>query len=184
MFLGFFAVIIVIIIMVTLFGLSKKNTLLQPNSTGSQNVPSPTVVRSGNVKVVLDPSSSATLGGRIFLNITADSDVKDITGFDILLSYDPTLVEITQVQSVNPDFQIIKKDAGQYLTITGFKNPSASAKHVFQDSPIISIVAKPKSKGSAVFEILGAKGREMSKFIDTSSQTFYPVVSKNTVEIK
>lgn len=182
MFFGFFA-LLAIIIMITLFGLSKKNTLSQPNSAVNKKQPTPTRTVEGSLKLVMQ-GTETVVNGRLFVNVVASSHGRDITGYDLLLFYDPAMVGITQIQSALPDFQIVKKDTGEYMTVTGFKNPSAKTQHIFEDTTLITIIAKPKSKGTTLLELLSAKAKETTKFVDISTQTLYPTVNKIAVEIR
>ncbi len=185
MFFGFFTIIIVIIVMVTMYGLSKKNSLF-PGSNSSQNIPSvvPTKTIEGSVSLSVDSTVKAIVNGRTFLKVIGNSNGKEVTGFDLLLKYDPLMVEVMQVQSTAQDFQVMSKDGGNILSITGYKMPSAKTKSVFSESEIINIVVRPKKAGPAVFEILAENGKEVTKFVDASTSIFYPATGKITVEIQ
>lgn len=87
------------------------------------------------------------------LYVYADSDNQPITGYDVILNYDSSLVNFINHKNLQPDFQIFTKKEKDRLVITGIKNLNSATPTVFADSSLIELTFQPQKTGQVNFSI-------------------------------
>lgn len=119
----------------------------------------------------------------LVIDVVGNSENKDIVGYDILLTYPKSDFDVVALESTEPSYRIFKKDMADGVIVTGTKLLSENAPNLWSSQSLVRFTLKPKNKGNFVVSILGARGQDKTKLIDSSSKVFYPTLSKVTVEI-
>ncbi len=125
------------------------------------------------------------VGDQIVVKLKADSLGAEITGYDSLISFDPTATEIVSVSSVKEMVDIYPHSNKDYISVTGVKRITESSQLIFHDDELISLVIKTKKPGNASISILPQKGNERTKMVDTSTNIIIPQVgSKVSFDVR
>ena len=159
---------------------SQPQTVADNNNTVSLQKPA----RGGNLKISVESPKRLKVGQPVLAIIQADSSEKDIVGFDILLTYDPAILDVPTVTSMNSHFQIASftKKRG-FVSVTGTKSSVNQGTNVFTNTPLVKLTFSPLKVGSVDISIQQQVNTEKTKFIDTSFQHIYPQAGLATLEI-
>ena len=182
-------VLVSLILFVGLGGLllamkKSQNNMSKTDQTTAVNTPVPTAVPLlGKVNITVSPSS-IKVGTPVKATVTADSEGKDIAGFDILISYDANFVTVANIAPVNKDFQITSftKKLGQ-ISMTGTKSSSKNAPTILNNADLVTVTFNPIKKGTTKIELKKSINQEVSKFIDSEYKQFTPNLSLVQLEI-
>ncbi|MBI3620271.1 hypothetical protein HY214_03975 [Candidatus Roizmanbacteria bacterium] len=115
--------------------------------------------------------------------IVGDSSQKNVTGFDIVLAYDPTVVSFVSVQSVDAHFKVIAIPGPKKIVFTAVRNLGSAASPLLGDRPLLKVAFKPLRKGSVVFAVVKKDGSDVTEIVDGTSKVEATKVSAKTVEI-
>ncbi|MCA9372349.1 hypothetical protein KC726_05655 [Candidatus Woesebacteria bacterium] len=114
-------------------------------------------------------------GDQVTFIVEAFSKDADIAGFDILLKNDEAL-DIVSVSSLLSDFTVQTFPSDTHTTVTGYKDLQSKQSTVFNNTAILSVVAKAKQSGEASLIIESLIGKEKTQFIENNSEAtaIYP----------
>jgi hypothetical protein len=123
-------------------------------------------------------TTQAKVGQSIGMKVVADSEGKDVAGFDILISYDSQFLKVNTVTSLNPNFQIssFTKRKGE-ISITGTKVSGPQSSAVLSTSNLVAISLSGVKAGQTNVDIKPTITNERTKFIDMNSQQYMPKLS-------
>ncbi len=130
------------------------------------------------------PDTEATVGEAVEVTIHAFSGGKDITGYDLLIGIDPAQYDILSITSELPSFQIQTFDRGMYHAVTGIKNLQAQDPTLFNDTPLVKVVLRPKTTGEGVVTILATKGQERTQLVDKDVIIIEPQVGSDFIKTR
>ncbi len=136
------------------------------------------------LEVTTDDNSSMTVGGTKTIYIKGTSANRDITGYDMLIAYDPTVLEVVSVNSVLPDYEIFKFDRGDHMTITGIKNFKKREPVTFNGENILQMVVKAKKQGNSVVSLNSSMGQEKTQLVDAEVKVIEPQIGSIQLEIQ
>lgn len=160
---------------------SPKNEL---NNTGQPPSPQPTaIIRSGQLMIKTTDELPKNVGNQVSFDIVANSEGKDIVGYDLVVGYDVNNWDVVNVNSALADFNLFKNNQKNGLIVTGLKNPSNKTNHVWQGTKIATLIFRPKVKGNYVFELLTNTDKEVTKMIDVNSKAIYPNISQVSITV-
>lgn len=135
------------------------------------------------VEVRVD-QKNVSLGEEVKVILYGFSGGKDISGYDILIGLDPEVFEVVSIISELPGFQIFQFDKGMYYSVTGIKDIQKKDPTVFEDTPLISVILKPKQKGEHVVTLLSSKDKEQTQFVDNDVQVLKPQIGSVFLTVK
>jgi len=130
---------------------------------------------------VTSPDTDASVGQEVAVTINAFSGGKDITGYDLLIGIDPAQFEVVSITSELPSFQIQTFDRGMYHAVTGIKNLQSQDPTLFNDTPLVKVVIKPKTTGEGVVTVLSTKGQERTQLVDKDVVIIEPQVGSDFI---
>ncbi len=136
------------------------------------------------LEVVSTSSGTFSVGETKKLYINGTSGNRDVTAYDFLLVYDPTMLEIQTVTSALPDYEIFKFDRGDHMTITGIKDFKKREPVMFTGSNILEIVVKAKRQGSTVFSLQPDIGQEKTQIVDAEVKVIEPQIGSIQLTIQ
>jgi hypothetical protein len=95
-------------------------------------------------------SASAALGSTVTIAVVADSAGKNINGYDVVLKYDPKLLQFSSFKPLEQDFQVFQVDKANTskLTLTGTKRLNTNPV-MFAKTQILEVTFKTLAKGNA-----------------------------------
>lgn len=160
MMVGFLAILIFSITGLILT--KKEKTEIIPVTTMVKIMPTATAKTQGSISLLkVDETTFA---------VYADSAGLDIVGYDILIDFDSSKADIDSVVSADPNFSIFKTEKPGLLIITGTKKLIVKEPTVFAKTKILTIKGAPVS-------IVSQSGKEITKFVDSVSKIYHPVIS-------
>lgn len=106
--------------------------------------------------------------------ITMSSGGNDVVGYDVILSYDPKMVTVGTVKSLDQQFQVVQSNAKEgMVAITAIKLPSAQGSSVFENKAVLTIpVTQVKGQKDAV-RIVQELENNTTKLINKDNQKVY-----------
>ncbi len=196
---GYRMILVTLVVLLVAVGgliISQRENLQQilKESTGKpivQNSPAVTSVPSAGIKVPdsriqdrkgawLEVSSEngnqLAVGETKKIYVKGNSGDRDITGYDMLISYDTSKIEIQSVNSALEDYEIFKFDRGNHMTITGIKNFQRREPFMFDGETILEIVVKAKQPGTTVVSLDKAEGQEKTQLVDAEVMVIEPQI--------
>lgn len=117
-----------------------------------------------------------TVGEEIHFIISGFSQTKDIHGYDLILAYDPELIDVISLESLAPSFEIKQIQKKSHLTITGFKRLDVTSATPLANDQLLRVTAVSKKAGQGVVSILSEVGKERTKLVDSQVQVIIPQV--------
>lgn len=123
------------------------------------------------------------LGQPINFQIMADSDGKEVVGYDVLVSYDNKAFNLTRLTSLQPNFDIYKFDKPDHLSITAVQSLSNKNAIIFTATALTEMVFQPKMVGRYTFTLLQMSGKEKTEFVSNQVERIYPRLNAITIEI-
>ncbi len=152
----------------TFFKKPKKISLPEPQKKIVENIVSenqPSYTASFSLE-----KTSFKVGEEVSLPVVLDSQGEEVVGFDLVLSFDPNLLEFKSVSSLNPDFTVSFFNAGDKVVATGVKAPGVKTSYVFSKDKVVVFSFLVKSPGKTELEILKTSGKDASQLINSASQ--------------
>lgn len=179
------------VIVIALLALARKPETSSATQAGKNGIPATQVT----VIPTLDPTrpslqfsavanTAHSVDETFTVQLTANSQGADVNGYDILLPYDKSSLEIVEVKSLVDTFQTYQFDRGDYYAITGIKLLSAQGPAVFANQPILEFTLKGKKPGKYTLAVMPEKGKETSKFVDKDVKIIKPQFQPIIVEIQ
>ena len=168
----------------------EKDTSMAVSSINKPTLPSitptPTLIpykKKGQMKLFTENNVSRfPLGQDVKIGVLASSEKSDIVGFDLVVGYEPSVVEFSSVISTIPAFKSYAYPRTDYVSVTMIKSLQETAVTEFENTNIAELVFKPIKKGTVSIE-LTAKGNDSTKFADINAQVTYPEMNKLMIEI-
>lgn len=122
-------------------------------------------------------------GDLINLELLGDSDGENITGFDVLINYDPLTFDFIKAESKLSAFKVYSFIKNNRLTLTVVKTSQDKTPTVFKGSSIVDLAFKSKKSGNFTFAILPLFGKESTKFVNDKTEVIYPATNEIKVTI-
>lgn len=123
-----------------------------------------------------DEGATATVGEPVEVALEANSKGADVNGYDLLIPYDKTSFEITNVVSLKDSFEVYPKDREDYYSVTGIKLLNETDPTPFENEPIIQFEIVPKQAGELYIDVMAERGKETTKFVDANVQLIKPQI--------
>jgi len=139
----------------------------------------------GALNLFLDQEGKASFpkDKEIIINLKADSMEKNISGYDVVLSYDPLAFEFVEATSLLTDFTIHTYKKDNYLTLLGTKMLQSQTQSVFDKTKIVSLVFKPLKAGQFDFALEPSFNKDKTDFITDETEILNPALNELKVEI-
>lgn len=186
MYMAIFAMVVFLgLLIFFVFQQSNTNQPTKSNTQTNNSAPTPTI-RPTKGTMSLTPKSGIarySVNEEVILNLVADSDNEDISGYDTIVSYDSSALEFVKATSTIPEFKIFSFSKDNYLSITATKNLQATTPSVFVNTVLVELIFKPKTTGNFTVSVDAERGKESTKFVNTNTQMVYPKVDNIALEI-
>lgn len=145
----------------------------QTNTTNPKAQPTATKRVLTGVKFTLEPSTvspSYPVQSNLSVNVLADSNNNKVLGFDVIVGRDSDAYDVVAVESLLPEFTVLKFVKDDKFTITGILKPSITKTVIFKNTPIAKITLKPKKSGQLALTVLESESSETSKIMSADSK--------------
>lgn len=157
------------------------NKGLSQTVTKSIIVPSAPVTE-GALSLTSTKSQVLSTDEEVVVDIVADSNGKNITGYDLALNYDPIAFDFVKATSSRTDFKVYTYNRGNYLSFLVTKVPQSDQTSVFAQTKVISLVFKPNKKGNYKFSLESKIDKDKTDLVTDKTEILDPVL--NGLEVK
>ena len=163
----------------------------QAATTTKNPTPSPSLAPVGPLSQYLflktdapEETASYKVGSEVNFNLVGNSVDNNITGYDVVIAYEPTAFDLIKAESVLPDFKVYSYKRDNYLILTVVKELQSITPTVFSDTKLITLTFQPKKTGRYNFSLISTNEKGKTDFITDKTETIMPQVNSLTVEVK
>lgn len=132
---------------------------------------------SGNEKI------SLLAGKELNIDLIADSNEKNIVGYDVVLSYDLSSFDFVKATSNLPNFKIYSYKKDSYLSLLATKNLQSQTSAVFTRTKIANLSFKPLKSGRYSFSLKPLMGRDKTDLVTDKTEVLNPKLNKLEIEV-
>ncbi len=185
-------ILLVIFVAIGLFlGVLGKNQPRNPEITTKaqvSNTPVPVnhpVVPGGSFNISIKENTRKFNVGRLLpVTVKGNSEGKEIAGFDVLITYDPSVLLVSKVLPRESQFQIssFTKKKGQ-ISITGTKVSASKTPTMLNDEDIVVVNFVTLKESSTTIELKQEIKNEKTRMIDSKYYEFKPNLNSVSVKI-
>jgi len=184
-----FVFVVFVLLLMTVFLIIanqlKKNQV--PSQTNKTEV-SPTIIltktKIGRMELILKESAQPIIGQPFSLILLADSNGKKITGFDALIGYDKTALELINATALKEDFKVSSFDNIAGKTVNGARKIQYNQPVVFSNTELMELNFKPLKIGVFSVNIVDKINKETTQMVDTDNKIIYPGAFSFSVNIQ
>lgn len=162
-------------------GLKNKGPQTQVSQTQTQES---SAGKSGSFVLTTPETSGVSAGQPLLIEISMNTNGKDLTGYDAVLSLDVDNIEVQDVKTDIKGFQVFKKIEAGIVKLTGIKGPTVKEETVLAGESAVRIVLVPKRSGTYEIALIKSKDKSMTKFIDNKTTVYYPEINSISVVVK
>jgi len=162
----------------------EKKEAAATNTIKQEALVMPTVPVSEGRLVLKTNESEFSLNQPVIVNLLADSNKKNIVGYDLVIFYDKTGFDFISATSLLPDFQLYSYKKDSYVTFTAIQQAASTVKRVFKETPVASFTFQPKKAGSFIISLRNSYGKEKTDLVTDMTETIYPSLADLTLTVK
>jgi len=119
----------------------------------------------------------------IKIDLVADSNEKNIVGYDLVLSYDPLAFDFVKATSNLADFKIYSYKRDNYLSFLATKTLQSQTSSVFIQTKIASLVFKPIKTGKFSFSLKPLIGKDKTDLVTDKTEVINPKLNELEIEV-
>lgn len=134
----------------------------------------PTEVPTTGSLILSKEFETTKVNNNFVVTVSADSNQKNIVGYDLILFYDPLATEFVKVESLLPNFQIYSYKHENYIVITAVKSLQNQSSSAFSDSKILSFTFLGKKIGTNSLSLRNSYGNETTKLVTDKTESLNP----------
>lgn len=138
----------------------------------------------GSLSFKQENEALLSAGNNLVIDLMADSNGKNITGYDLALSYDPLAFEFVNAESSLTDFKIYTYKRDNYLSFLATKSPQNQTSAVFIQTKIASLVFKPIKVGKFIFSLKSLIGKDKTDLVTDKTEILIPTLNQITINVK
>lgn len=146
----------------------------------------PTVVPtqgSLNLKLSENGKISLSTGKELKIDLVADSNAKNVVGYDLVLSYDLSSFDFVKATSDLPNFKIYSYKKDNYLSFLATKNLQGQTSAVFTQTKIASLSFKPMKAGKYRFSLKPLMGKDKTDLVTDKTEVLNPKLNQLEIEV-
>lgn len=166
---------------------NKQQPLSEKEMTTAPTVIPPAEIKSteGALSLILDQEGETSFpkNEELIINLEADSMEKNISGYDVVISYDPLAFEFVKATSLLADFNIYTYKKDNYLTFVGTKTLQSQASSVFDKTKIMNLAFRPLKAGQFDFALKSVFNKDKTDLITDKTEILSPALNELKVEI-
>ncbi|OGK19331.1 hypothetical protein A3G67_00300 [Candidatus Roizmanbacteria bacterium RIFCSPLOWO2_12_FULL_40_12] len=145
--------------------------------------PAPTTAITKGAIELAQQRANPQVGQPFELTVTANSDKKDVVGYDVLLKFDESAWTYNSATSLIPSFTLVPVVRGGLISMTASKSPQVNTPTVFSNTDVVRVTFTAKKKGGATFTVLPSFGNQKTRMVDANLLKINPRTSSIKVGI-
>ncbi len=130
------------------------------------------------------PNDQMKVGDMVELSLFADSNGKNIVGYDVVIYYDSLAFDFSKGITMLPDYNIFTYKKGHYFTITGLKTLQSTPSPMTKANKLATLTFEATKLGSFEFELKSSNNADKTDLITDKTEVLIPELNKVTVEVK
>jgi len=156
-----------------------------PVEDQNQGLVIPTVIpTSGSLTLVTNlPDNQMNVGDMVELKLVADSNGKNIVGYDVVMYYDSLAFDFDKALSMLPDYNIFTYKKGHFFTVTGLKNLK-SAPSPMTKTTVATFTFTATKAGKFEFSLRASNDKDKTDLITDNTEVLVPSLNQVTVDVK
>ena len=163
---------------------SKKEESATSSTIKQEQIPTEVPTQGSFSLVLANRTTSANVGQEVQVDLIADSNENNISGYDLALAYDPLAFDFVKATSNLVDFKIYTYKKNNYLSLLGTKSLSSQVPSVFTQTKIISLFFKPVESGSYVFSLKPSIEVDKTDLVTDKTEILNPALNELTIDVK
>ena len=136
-----------------------------------------------NLKLFGNEKISLSGDKELKIDLVADSNEKNIVGYDLVLSYDPLAFDFVKATSNLADFKIYSYKRDGYLSFLATKTLQSQTPSVFTQTKIASLVFKPIKAGKFSFSLKPLMGKDKTDLVTDKTEVINPKLNELEIEV-
>lgn len=163
---------------------NKKPVAEKVGNTAVSAVPT-AVPTQGSLNLKLSESGEISLstGKEVIIDLIADSNGKNIAGYDLVLSYDPLALDFVEATSDLTDFKIYSYEKDSYLSLLATKTLQSQTPTVFTQTKIASLSFKPIKAGKFTFSLKPLVGKDKTDLVSDQTEILNPQLNELEINV-
>lgn len=130
------------------------------------------------------PNGQMKVGDMVELSLFADSNGKNIVGYDVVLYYDSLNFDFLRGLTSLSDYHIYTYKKGHYFTITGLKTLQSAPSPMTKANKLATLTFEATKTGQFEFSLLSSNDKDKTDLITDKTEVLIPTLNKVTVEVK
>jgi hypothetical protein len=147
----------------------------------------PTVATTSSVSMALEtnlPGNQMKVGDTIELNLLADSNGKNIVGYDVVMYYDSLAFDFLKGITMLPDYNIFTYKKGHYFTITGLKTLQSAPSPMTKANKLATLTFQSTKAGKFEFSLKQSNEKDKTDLVTDKTEVLIPTLNQLTVDVK
>lgn len=147
----------------------------------------PTVATTNSVSMALEtnlPGNQMKVGDTIELNLFADSNGKNIVGYDVVMYYDSLAFDFLKGITMLPDYNIFTYKKGHYFTITGLKKLQSAPSSMTKVNKLATLTFEATKAGKFEFSLKSSNEKDKTDLVTDKTEILVPELNKVMIDVK
>ncbi len=162
---------------------NNKKTTINEQAASTSIIPTTEPTQGSlNLKIENEEISLST-DKELKIDLIADSNEKNIIGYDLVLSYDPLAFDFVKATSNLADFKIYSYKRDNYLSFLATKTLQSQTPSVFTKTKIASLVFKPIKAGKFAFSLKPLMGKDKTDLVTDKTEVLNPKLNELEIEV-
>jgi len=136
-----------------------------------------------NLKLFGNEKISLSGDKELKIDLVADSNEKNIVGYDLVLSYDPLAFDFVKATSNLADFKIYSYKRDGYLSFLATKTLQSQTSSVFTQTKIASLSFRPMKAGKYSFSLKPLIGKDKTNLVTDKTEVLNPKLNELEIEV-
>jgi len=176
-FVSLFSILFVVFVILIGAVVMSKNNIKKEEAVSTDNQPilsdnlSPSpIVDNGSLMLKVKDEMSARVNNQTTISVIANSNGKPITGYDVIVTYDPAYLMFVNQTSINTTYTVYPKNEQGRVILTGTKGLNTQSQ-IFSDSTLMDLQFRPLKSGNTTVNLEYVAGsKKDSNLVDDQNK--------------
>lgn len=146
-----------------------------------------TTTTTAGISMTLETNLSGgqmKVGDMVELSLFADSNGKNIVGYDVVIYYDSLAFDFKKGLSSLSDYNIFTYKKGHYFTITGLKTLQSAPSPMTKANKLATLTFEATKPGSFEFALKPSNNADKTDLITDKTEVLVPELNKVVISVK
>ena len=164
----------------------EESTAVIPTTTSTTTTGSTATTTTVGTTMTLEtdlPGGQMKVGDMVELSLFADSNGKNIVGYDVVIYYDSLAFDFKRGLSSLSDYNIFTYKKGHYFTITGLKTLQSAPSPMTKANKIATLTFQSTKAGKFEFSLKTSNDKDKTDLITDKTEVLVPELNKVIVNV-